>query len=1254
MSEVVSQWILHRLGIIIDMTPENFATRTSNGHLLAQILQSYEIITPEELSIIKESDQVKDSYDNFQHINLWLRHMDLTLSVDDLYEIVHGVGSTSLHLFFQVFLHLKDRTKLDFLSGKELDIQLEKNVHRFCVKSVEDSQDPNKFDLHKEEYCEPLLAGGDVYHWYKNRIENLQIKCKDVRDEYIHNVKNRCKSLSDESGIQERDSAFVLARGLTISPRRSNVSENPTAMHLNDDLRSPNLTNHDNLVEQQKNVLKYQVFNPDVAKANIILKKLRAKSKVRLENRILRNQLHQQIMNSFDTKINDNKSQSAEEVLKDVFMQQSLYEKDLVTKLGQIKIFKEYMLENNFQQTQILNKQKEKAFVDQLILKNKELNETEITYYFERERQLQLHKEIWKEKLRLRQKRNEEMCSNILSNIIDMSLKISEYKKQYGAEAFRRKMEHQNDMFRAAQSVFDISESSIGILKGDEFDIPEEIVTRETFKENALDDQEFDRYMKFEWPWELKNVNIELDMFNHITWGLNVLGYMVHRALSIKYPIVPLWEKPEFPECSVRVCINDLNDTSILPNLSSLLSKREIRVIQLSETVDFCIEAYENESKQKYDQDVPHLEASIDLVKKIVYIYTVSPAFRLHAMFHIKHDKEERKIKKGSKSKRKNRPEREGGSNNSLTNIDTRLESKFVQTPLKFPCEEIPYTYTALLGRTAQDLLNEGQPLGNFLLIDMFVEYLKSIPTLKGWVLVNYPSNFEQATILEEAFSGTKLLDPNMRLTAAKSLTDITEYAESLDKDDCSLYNDAKRISKVLPNPLSSEQTKNLYDTILTAYIRIKKLSLEDRSGDSALPPTQEDLDAQPDPLEEFYSNAGANYSLYYKEFDSSTVKSLAKLIIGDYSLPLKSSLELFGDIGNLDRQPSKRVGEVKMTKKGEKLKKPKRKINLESSTNVSNKTSQKADKKGTKGKSKVSTLYENKQVQVPSEDEEDVDLSESAVEVIEAGQESWQYTKMDCPEELLIALATLWENVEEIYINDLKQVFFLKRINLGLLMPFVQHVKDIMSRIINRPDYRSLYLSKFQKAFNSFEMSYRMDDEFKTEMYCRIEDFKENLVEMSDIKMMESENLRCRIINANWTPCQLTELINIYINMIQIEMDRFIDSVRLINDYFLGLIAEMPTEEENYEEEPIPKYHGINCEAVNSMLRDMSSIVDLSQFDELLSSVVQKVHSCTKKMNGFVANIKEKIKASQIIKPKSKTKSGSPKSEASKSAVFY
>lgn len=52
--------------------------------------------------------------------------------------------------------------------------------------------------------------------------------------------------------------------------------------------------------------------------------------------------------------------------------------------------------------------------------------------------------------------------------------------------------------------------------------------------------------------------------------------------------------------------------------------------------------------------------------------------------------------------------------------------------------------------------------------------------------------------------------------------------------------------------------------------------------------------------------------------------------------------------------------------------------------------------------------------------------------------------------------------------------------------MPFAQYVKETMTKIINRPDYKGFYLSKFQKAFNRFEMDIRKDDEFKAEMHCR------------------------------------------------------------------------------------------------------------------------------------------------------------------------
>lgn len=245
------------------------------------------------------------------------------------------------------------------------------------------------------------------------------------------------------------------------------------------------------------------------------------------------------------------------------------------------------------------------------------------------------------------------------------------------------------------------------------------------------------------------------------------------------------------------------------------------------------------------------------------------------------------------------------------------VENKLVQTPIRYPCEEIIYSPQALLGRTALELLDEGNSIGDFLLVDMLVQYLKPIPDLKGWVLVNYPTTFDQAIILEEALTGIFLKLANTDDDKSKSLTEIAETDENWCLDDDL---ERKRTSRLLPNPVSFEPEKR-NETALTAYIRIKKLPHDDKTADAVLPPVFEELGNEPDPLDKFYSDAGANYTMYYKEFDFPTLKYLGKLILGDYSLPLKSSVELFGEGAILDSEQAKFV---KATKKGEPVKKKK------------------------------------------------------------------------------------------------------------------------------------------------------------------------------------------------------------------------------------------------------------------------------------------------------------------------------------------
>lgn len=71
-----------------------------------------------------------------------------------------------------------------------------------------------------------------------------------------------------------------------------------------------------------------------------------------------------------------------------------------------------------------------------------------------------------------------------------------------------------------------------------------------------------------------------------------------------------------------------------------------------------------------------------------------------------------------------------------------------------------------------------------------------------------------------------------------------------------------------------------------------------------------------------------------------------------------------------------------------------------------------------------------------------------------------------------------------------------------------------------------------------------------------------------------------------------------------------------------------------------------LGTDIINQMLKDKSSIVDVSYFDDLLSSVIQKTQSIINRLNSVTTILMEKKNSNQ----KGKSKATSPKSRTSKS----
>ncbi|XP_015838044.2 sperm flagellar protein 2 [Tribolium castaneum] len=423
-----------------------------------------------------------------------------------------------------------------------------------------------------------------------------------------------------------------------------------------------------------------------------------------------------------------------------------------------------------------------------------------------------------------------------------------------------------------------------------------------------------------------------------------------------------------------------------------------------------------------------------------------------------------------------------------------------------------------------------------------------------------------------------------------------------------------KRLSKIVPNPRPLE--KEEYNTVLTAFIKVRQ---KEEAEDEDFPePYFKEMERK-DGLEKFYCDQGCYYILQYDEFNVETIKCLAKMIIGDYNLPLKDSIEIFGehykeallDVGGHQIVKKGKKEKKKKGKKGKKAKPSKSKSTTKSGkknkksekSSKKSKKSKKSDKsskkskgkKGKKGKKAKSThdllapvAHEDKEVQFPAVEE----LEEEELPEPRAGEPDWEYTNLAIPPEIELILANHWDNFEENYIKNFKDLFFNKRLLLEEIVPFLARTRETMGEFIVRPDQKQYYLREFQKTLNEIGLDLRNDQETKTELLCRIEEFRDKLLGICDTKMQESEEERRRFVRQNWLFHQFCQITNNSAEAFQFEIDRIVDTLQFLSDYYVSVITKSSKEGYDFHKQILPKFECDDSQSddFNSLFIDVES----------------------------------------------------------------
>lgn len=210
--------------------------------------------------------------------------------------------------------------------------------------------------------------------------------------------------------------------------------------------------------------------------------------------------------------------------------------------------------------------------------------------------------------------------------------------------------------------------------------------------------------------------------------------------------------------------------------------------------------------------------------------------------------------------------------------------------------------------------------------------------------------------------------------------------------------------------------------------------------------------------IDKYYADRNIAYGFYYNVLDLSTIKQLAEFITGDRLVEKRSSL------GPLEEVPGKQKQEPFIDPKAAAIKRwvP---------------------------KSKWQKLQhdEEKDSEIVSRDLPAETKTQLTGLPARPGENGWQW--MDLPQSplLLETLATLWESMEEGYVENLKEIFSLKRIHTSAIIPYKESVLRNLTKFIDRPDNRQNLLQDFHRAFNEIDEDLRDDVDMKCELHCRV-----------------------------------------------------------------------------------------------------------------------------------------------------------------------
>ncbi|XP_043925933.1 sperm flagellar protein 2 [Protopterus annectens] len=811
-----------------------------------------------------------------------------------------------------------------------------------------------------------------------------------------------------------------------------------------------------------------------------------------------------------------------EEQLVNRLMRQSQQERRIAVQLMYARHEKEVLRQNRIFREKQFEERRLQEFQDALDKEAALAKQARLDNEDEIRKQIELHDKIAAEHAEAKYRKHYRICQEILDQITDLATKSAEYRELTHNLIPAKLMREWKELYFNGKPLYE--QASIDPLPSNP--TPDQVLELE--KLHLLDEQDYEEYQTMTGEWHPADECTTKE----VSKNNSVLGHAVRRLLDTIY--LPKVDSltPSLPPFPMKACILGKLYAGKSTCLKNLSQAYHAQVLSVDTLVPEAIKAF-------HDSQV---------------------------------------------------------TENKLKTLDNEeSDSKHLNTTI------------AQLGEKAEEYLKRGKCVPDELLVKLLMEAIRQVPQETGWIIDGFPVTLNQAKELEKALTG---FDPEKHILTSRQL----KYS--------SLVTDP-RAPKDPPPPPPALDVVILLDISDTAVLKRaaeknftpEPFNQENFTASSQSPSTEtenvtelKNLSFEPEPIQQRITGFLDGWPLleeWYGEKQKILVKTNAEVPVEHLHKTVETLL--LDAIFNKEKKAKEAITEELEKLKVASVPEPQPQVQIpppvkaenippstppakdtprkgradsrspkgskksaDSSKDKKGKDSAASSPKGTsaKGSKSRSTSREGsaktKGGKKKSEPVTPVVPPEpvAAETLLPApGSDEWEYVEETIPKEITNYLTLYWKTIVDKYMDATKIVLRNLRDESDHVIYHLADIRYEFKEYLKVPDHKQEFVSRWQLDYNSFADDIREDEETKAELHQRIDDLKECIWDICEKRKEEADQERNNIINDGWLPDHIGLLINHFSSLMQVEVDRFQNTCRLLRDYYWGMEGKIPDE---------------------------------------------------------------------------------------------